>query len=91
MKKFFGIIALAIALALTGCSTVIPVSAGAATITENEGKSSGGTLLGLIFWGDASMAKAAKNGNITKVATCDEKITSILGLLVFRTTVVTGE
>ena len=83
MKKFFGIIALAIALALTGCSTVIPVSAGAATITEKEGKSSGGTLLGL--------AKAAKNGNITKVATCDEKITSILGLLIFRTTVVTGE
>ena len=37
------------------------------------------------------MAKAAKNGNITKVATCDEKITSILGLLIFRTTVVTGE
>ena len=91
MKKFFGIIALAIALALTGCSTVIPVAAGAATVTEKEGRASAGTFLGLILWGDASMAKAAENGNITKIATCDEKITSFLGLLVFRTTVVTGE
>ena len=91
MKKVFTAIAIALSLLFASCTTVVPVSAGTSEVTEKSGTSKGGTVLGIILWGDASMAKAAENGNITKIATVDQEVKSYLGIVVLRKTIVTGE
>jgi len=61
-------------------------------VGNKQGKSSAVSILGLIAVGDASMAKAAKAGRITKISTVDTKYTSVLfGLYCKTTTEVSGE
>ncbi len=84
---------------LTGCTTVRPGYGigGDAVVPnvrmESRGEAAGVYLFGLLPMGacDASLATAAKNGGITKIATVNTKIKNVLGLIVTRTTIVTGE
>jgi len=94
MKKAIIIMALVFAVvALMGCPSVnLPVSAGGAQVGAKTGQSSGQIILGLFGNADASMLTAAKNGGITKIATVDTEVTSLLGyIIVTYTTTVTGE
>lgn len=91
MKKIALSFVAAAALALTGCTTFVPVSAGAGTIGSKKGTSTGTTILGIINAGDNSMLAAANDGKISKIATVDEKITNYAGIFIIRTTIVTGE
>jgi predicted small lipoprotein YifL len=80
-------------LALTSCSVSGPLF-----ITDNEGgpdsktgEASFKVILGFMpMNADASIATAAKNGGITKVATVDQKITGGFFTSTY-TTVVTGK
>ena len=93
MKKVIVIVALAFAMiALMGCPSLnIPHSVGDATI-QKTGQASGSIILGLFGDVDAGIATAARNGGITKVATVDLKVKTLLGSLVVTfTTTVTGE
>lgn len=45
----------------------------------------------LLYGGDASIQAAAKQGNITRVATVDVKTTTVFYIFIRRTTIVTGE
>jgi len=61
---------------------------------EKQGESTAQFLFGAIpltHMGDITVATAAKNGGIKKIATIETKKTSILGIIVTYTTVVTGE
>jgi len=55
------------------------------------GKSTCTSILGLVAQGDCSIATAAKNGGISKVATVDYDVKNILGLYATTTIIVTGE
>jgi len=93
MKKVVVIVAIAFAaIALMGCPSVnIPHSVGDASI-QKTGQSEGKIILGLFGDADASIATAARNAGITKVATVDIKVKGMLGPVVLTfTTTVTGE
>jgi len=93
MKKAIVIIALAFAVvAFMGCPSVnLPQAAGNAAVGAKTGQASGSLILGLFGDVDAGMLAAAKNGGITKIATVDVKVQSILGIITTYTTTVTGE
>jgi len=93
MKKAILIVALALTVvALMGCPSVnIPMAAGGATVGAKTGTSSGNIILGLFGNADAGALAAAKAGGITKIATVDTQIKSLLGIVVTFTTTVTGE
>lgn len=48
-------------------------------------------VLGLVATGDCSIDTSAKNGGISSIKSVDQKTTSVLGLFVKRTTIVTGD
>lgn len=48
-------------------------------------------IIGIVPNGDTSIATAAKDGGITKIATVDAQITNILGVYSETTLIVTGE
>lgn len=58
---------------------------------SKTGEASCLNVLGIVAMGDCSIATAAKNGQITKIKTVDEEISSILGLYLKRKVIVTGE
>ena len=101
MKRFVSAIVLFLVLvSLVACTTVSPgsgfgtndVISGASM--EKTGEASGTFLFGMIplaSSADISMKTAAQNAGITKIATVDTKYFSILGIIVVRTTIVTGE
>ena len=101
MKKlFFALLsAFVVSIFSVACTTIQPgygfgsnaVISGANM--EKTGKASGIFLFGIVPFprADVSMSTAAENGGITKIATIDTKTTSFLGLIVSRTTIVTGE
>ena len=93
MKKVIVIVALAFAMvALMGCPAVtFPMGVGDATVGAKTGQSEGKIIFGLFGDADASALTAAKNGGITKIATVDTKVKSLLGLVMTFTTTVTGE
>lgn len=78
-------------LAFSGCTSIVPVSAGAGTIGSRRGEASGVWLFGLPLAADLSAATAAANGGIKRIATIDVKTTNILGLVIVKTTIVTGD
>ena len=94
MKKVFGaILAAALVLAMS-CTTVSPGSADSgATANAKRGEATGNFLFGYIplMSSDVSIATAAENGGIRKIATVDHKTVSYAGIWVVRTTIVTGE
>ena len=90
MKKIILIIVVLVAFANTSCNVVYrPISTTASSVKTGEAK--GTAWFGVFFKDiDVSIATAAKNGGITKIATVDHGIK--IGL--FRTryfTKVTGE
>jgi len=78
---------------LPSCAVMMPVTATSnpVTTTAKIGKSKATNVFG--FWtdGDASIKTAATNGGITKIATVDTKITTILWVYKIVETTVTGE
>jgi len=92
MKKAIVIVALMFAVvALMGCPSLnLPHSVGSASI-QKTGQSSGSIILGLFGNVDAGIAAAAKNGGITKIASVDTEVKSVLGFITTYTTTVTGE
>ena len=94
MKKALVLVVLALtAAAFMGCPSVNhPVAASSATVGAKTGQSSGQIILGLFGNVDAGMLAAAKAGGITKIATVDTKVQSVLGPVILTfTTTVTGE
>ena len=94
------LLALGISAVATGCTTIAPgYGIGSSAVIsdatmEKTGAASATFLFGVIPLGEAdcSLATAASNGGITKVATVDTMTHySVLGIVVTRTTLVTGE
>ena len=61
------------------------------TVGSKKGKATATSVLGLFGFGDASIAKAAENGGIKKIATVDQQGTNFLSIIATSTTIVTGE
>lgn len=81
-------------LALTSCTTIIPLTAGSGKVGEKKGEAKTAYVLGFIplqTEDDNSILKAAKDGDITHVATVDLKIFTVLGFYTTKTTIVTGD
>ncbi len=81
-------------LALTSCTTIIPLTAGSGNVGEKRGEATVAYLFGFIplqFSDDSGILKAAKDGDITHVATVDVKKFSVLGIYTSKTTIVTGD
>ena len=86
-------IACTLCVFLSSCAVMMPVTATSnpVTTTAKVGKSKATNVFG--FWtdGDASIKTAATNGGITKIATVDTKITTILWVYKIVETTVTGD
>jgi hypothetical protein len=80
-----------VTLLLASCSIILPVNASGAPLGKKVGEAKATIILGLYFGQDAGIQTAAKNGNITKVATVDVKKFNLLGFYQTVTTIVTGE
>lgn len=80
-------------LALAGCTSITPVSAGSGVPGKKVGEASHAVILGVFHLngGDSSMKTACANAGITKIGTVDKKVFSILGVYSKVTTIVTGE
>ncbi len=92
MKKIIYTAAACVAMGLSSCSITMPVAISSNPIGAKTGSAKADVYLGVFcFGGDASIQSAAKNGGITRVATVDMKMTSLLNLLNTYTTIVTGE
>lgn len=102
MKKLSLLIVLFAVVALSGCAAV-PYQTGPLysdyqapnQTTQNQVGSKVGTscmnnILGLISTGDASLAAATKEANISEVATVDTKFNTVLGIYSTTCTTVTG-
>lgn len=68
-----------------------PVASSGPVSGSKRGEASAYQVLGLIAFGDASLATAAKKGGITKINSADRECTNILGIFSTYTLVVTGE
>jgi hypothetical protein len=103
MRKvlFAGLAAVALAV-VGGCHPYVPPGAifcsasGPMAVTPNaggskEGRSKAVGMLGMVSWGDASVAAACREQGITKIRTVDVEEFNILGIYYSYTTVVTGE
>lgn len=92
MKRIAKLAAVLAPLLAVGCTSVLPVAVGPGTIGSKRGEASGVWLFGLIpLQPDCGIETAAMNGGIDKVATVDMKTLNVLGIVVKRTTIVTGE
>jgi hypothetical protein len=103
MKKFWIVIAVFVIFVLMGCATMIPIGTLYTEqklpmmVTSNGGSSSKigraqcTSIMGLIAWGDCSIAAAKKNGGIKKIYSVDWKVKNILGIYGTYDLVVTGE
>jgi hypothetical protein len=91
MKKI--ILGICVIFALTSCSATMPLTATSNSVKEADkvGISKATLLFGLFgLGGDASIATAAKNGNIDKIATVDVTTTNFFNIIVTTETKVTG-
>ncbi|BDD03033.1 TRL domain-containing protein [Aureibacter tunicatorum] len=90
MKSF--LTTLFCAVLLSSCTMTLPVATSGKVTGSKVGTSKATVILGFFFNQDASIAKAAKAGNIEEIATVDQKITNVLGLIYTKyETIVTGE
>lgn len=59
---------------------------------KKRGKACSKSLLWLFAWGDSSIERAKKNGNITHIASVDHEIMAFLGFVYHRhCTIITGD
>lgn len=92
MKKFRVLGAAFIAAAfLSSCTMVMPAAATSNAMGSKVGSATQTVILGLSFGQDGSVAKAAKEGGITKISTVDVKHTNYLMLFQTYETIVTGK
>jgi hypothetical protein len=82
MRKVLVLGAIVIGIALAGCSTYLPMA-----VTDNPI----GSKVGEVSFKEGGVLQAAQNGNITKIATVDYKVTSFLGIPISQTYIVSGE
>ena len=97
MQKFVKLATLLLtALVICSCTTIAPsygVGISTDARSEKRGEASCTFLFGLIPLGDGdiSVATAAENGGIKRVATLDTKTTNVLFIVTKKTTIVTGD
>lgn len=100
MKKL--IVILGIAILTFGCAAAgmnglivtnvtEPVNATNAAQGTKKGQAFCLNVLGIVAAGNCSIDEAARKGGIKNIKTVDKKRTSVLGLFVKETTIVTGE
>ena len=101
MKKLI-LLTLVVGIMASGCGAIgmngilytgveEPVNATSNSRGTKTGEASCTNVLGLVAVGDCSIDAAAKKGGINNIKSVDQKTTSVLGLFVKRTTVVTGD
>ena len=105
MKKVILGAAVALALTLTGCGTMMVPGALFSDVTTvgsthiitadqelgtREGRAQATNILGLISTGDAGINAAARAGGITRVTHVDRRHRHILGLIHWHETIVHG-
>ena len=76
---------------LSSCSFIGPVCATSNPVGQKVGMQSASVIFGLAFNADASIRKAAQNGNIKLISTVDMKVENYFGIVMIYTTIVTGE
>lgn len=104
MKKLALFVLMGVAFALTGCTRpmgviyngVTGMNSATRVITTTTGSKTGystaRSILGVVAFGDAGIAAAAKDGGIKKIESVDTKTTNILfGVYTSVTTIVTGD
>ncbi len=103
MKKTLLTLAACLALMAfsSGCASTFPVGVIFTelklpiAVTSNEGRKVGRatcrSVMGLVTWGDASIATAMKNGKITEISHIDWEVKNILGFFGEYTIVVYGD
>ena len=86
--------AMSMAQPVTGSLVNLADGAVAATgkpLGSKQGKACAKSLFGVIGYGDASIATAAKNAGIREIATVDAENLAVLGIFAKNCTRVTGE
>ncbi len=61
------------------------------SITEQKGEATSESILGLIAWGDCSLAAAAKDGKLTEIEYADYAFMNVLGVYQKFTVVAHGK
>lgn len=92
MKIIKSLIILAtLTFTLASCSVTAPYMVTQNEMGSKEGKASATFVFGIpVNGGDCSTRTAARNGNITKIATVDTQVKNYLCIVVVRATIVTG-
>lgn len=101
MKKLI-LLTLIVGIMSSGCAAVgmngvlytgvtEPVNATSNSRGAKTGEASCTNVLGLVAVGDCSIDAAARKGGINNIKTVDQKSTSVLGLFVKQTTIVSGD
>ena len=102
MKKILVTLAACLALMAfsTGCASTFPVGVIFTELklpiaaTSNEGNKVGRakctSVMGLVTWGDASIAAAMKDGKISEISHIDWEVKNVLGIFGEYTIVVYG-
>jgi len=75
----------------SGYEAPVDITFNNTAIGPKRGKGSSVTILGLIAFGDASVAAAARNGNITRVDHIGYSFTNVLCIYANYTIIVYGE
>ncbi|HEX9197919.1 MAG TPA: TRL domain-containing protein [Acidobacteriaceae bacterium] len=94
--RLFAVV-LVMAVVLSGCIyahvlSPLDTNVDRTVLGQKLGKASSFSVLGLVAWGDASTAAAAKNGGITTVNHMDREFTNIFfGVFTESTTIVYGD
>ncbi|MCR5494310.1 MAG: TRL-like family protein [Treponema sp.] len=97
MKKMLAVAIAILTLGLSSCTTFTPIAAGSGEVGARKGSATAVSIMGLLpngvlNFGNNSMLKASKDAGVTHVATVDSKNTVLFGgLLVIKTTIVTGD
>jgi PBP1b-binding outer membrane lipoprotein LpoB len=92
MKKVLSIFAIVVLISSCSITTGLTATGNSVKSATKTGTSTATLLFGILpLGGDASIATAAKNGDIDKIATVDVKTTNILFILTKVQTKVTGQ
>jgi len=75
----------------SSCTTTQPISATGEVDGGKRGTATVVKVCGFVLSGDGSIGTAAKNGTVRFVQSVDVRRTSVLGLVTWSTTIVTGE
>lgn len=76
--------------AFTSMTAPVDIEFNQTEIGPIEGRAKAASVLGLVSWGDASVAAAAAAGGLTSIDQIDCRIFNVLGIYVEYETIVTG-